>query len=47
MSLHTWGKEGIAMTKGPMNKGQWVAMPESTEERIEEEVVSLILRIME
>ena len=30
-----------------MNEGQWVAMPESTEERIEEEVVSLTLRIME
>ena len=35
------------MTKGPMNEGQWVGMPESTEEEIEEEVVSLILVIME
>ena len=35
------------MTKGPMNEGQWTGMPESTEEQIEEEVVSLILGIME
>ena len=41
------GKEGIVMTKRPMNEGQWVGMPESTEERIEEEVVSLILGIVE
>ena len=35
------------MTKGLMNEGQWMGMPESTEEQIEEEVVSLILGIME
>ena len=35
------------MTKGPMNRRQWVAMPASTEEQIEKEVISLILGIME
>ena len=35
------------MTKGTMNKDQWMGMPEPTEEQIEEEVVSLIGGIME
>ena len=35
------------MTKSPINENKWVTMPESTEERIEEETVSLIRMIME